>query len=72
MLGHSIHFKPIALRKAKIIYNFGLSESKRVKGVIWKIIPKLSLYPFLSGALCLVDCICKMDISLPKQSQKIF
>ena len=26
-----IHFNPIALRKAKIVYNFGLSECNRVK-----------------------------------------
>ena len=25
------HFNPIALRKAKIVYNFGLSECNRVK-----------------------------------------
>ena len=32
-LGTSIptKFNPIALRKAKIVYNFGLSECKRVK-----------------------------------------
>ena len=27
------HFNPIALRKAKIAYNFGLSECKRVKSI---------------------------------------
>ena len=27
------HFNPIALRKAKIVYNFGLSECSRVKRV---------------------------------------
>ena len=26
-------FNPIALRKAKIVYNFGLSEFNRVKGI---------------------------------------
>ena len=26
-------FNPIALRKAKIVYNFGLSECNRIKGV---------------------------------------
>ena len=26
-------FNPIALRKAKIVYNFGLSECNRVKGI---------------------------------------
>ena len=26
------HFNPIALRKAKIVFNFGLSECNRVKG----------------------------------------
>ena len=28
-------FNPIALRKAKIVYNFGLSECNRVKEGIW-------------------------------------
>ena len=27
---------PIALRKAKIVYNFGLSECNRVKEVLWR------------------------------------
>ena len=27
-----LQFKPIALRKAKIVYNFGLSECNRVEG----------------------------------------
>ena len=27
----SMHLNPIALRKAKIVYNFGLSECNRVK-----------------------------------------
>ena len=30
---HQIVFNPIALRKAKIVYNFGLSECNRVKQV---------------------------------------
>ena len=29
-------FTPIALRKAKIVYNFGLSECSRVKGIYFK------------------------------------
>ena len=28
---HQVYFNPIALRKAKIAYSFGLSECKRVK-----------------------------------------
>ena len=30
---HSCHFNPVALRKAKIVYNFGLSECNRIKGL---------------------------------------
>ena len=30
----SIHLNPIALRKAKIVYNFGLSESNRVNPIV--------------------------------------
>ena len=47
MMGNSICFNLFALRKAKIIYDFGLSECNRVKGGIWKIIPNLSLLPLL-------------------------
>ena len=43
MMGHNIHFNPTALRKTKIANNFGLSECNRVKGVIWKIIPEISI-----------------------------
>ena len=37
MRGHNIHFNPIALRKAKIVYNFGISECNRVKVKIRKV-----------------------------------
>ena len=30
-LGNAKSYNPIALRKAKIVYNFGLSECNRVK-----------------------------------------
>ena len=33
----SIHFNPIALRKAQIAYNFGLSECNKVKVPFYKI-----------------------------------
>ena len=36
-------FNPVALRKAKIAYNFGLSECNRVKG------EKILIYCLLSG-----------------------
>ena len=32
ILENIFHINPIALRKAKIVYNFGLSECSRVKG----------------------------------------
>ena len=32
-----IHFYPAALRKAKIVYNFGLSECSRVKFIQQKL-----------------------------------
>ena len=31
-----LNFNPIALRKAKTVYNFGLSECNRVKFVLFK------------------------------------
>ena len=34
--GEPIHINPIALIKAKIVYNFGLSECSRVKGLSYK------------------------------------
>ena len=40
-------FNPIALRKAKIVYNFGLSECNRVKGtfkLLYNMVLVLSFY----------------------------
>ena len=42
MKGHNIYFNPVALRKAKIVYNFGLSECNRVNGEGTKVISILS------------------------------
>ena len=31
ILVHVLRFNPVALRKAKIVYNFGLSECNKIK-----------------------------------------
>ena len=36
-----VHINPVALRKAKTAYNFGLSECNRVKSSVLKFLAKL-------------------------------
>ena len=43
---------PVALRKAKIVYNFGLSECKRVKLMLWTTVPSLATDPMVSISQC--------------------
>ena len=55
LLQQILSFNPIALRKAKIVYNFGLPECSRVKGKNLLQKSKLSLRrvnPFLEGLHC--------------------
>ena len=46
--GYAHSINPIALRKAKIVYNFGLFECNRVKLNL--------LFPFLWDILCFQEC----------------
>ena len=42
-------FNPIALRKAKIVYNFGLSEYNKVKKLNGAVGLGFELIPFMGG-----------------------
>ena len=76
----SIHINPIALRKAKIVYNFGLSECNRVIGIgtILEflqhfIINTLEVYFCIPTVVCMVKDLMNFKVFYkPYQNTTIF
>ena len=56
-------FNPIALRKAKIVYNFGLSECSRDKMVVRKLVDLLQVHLLLQQYFLLLEQVQKCSIT---------
>ena len=57
---------PIALRKAKIAYNFGLSECNRVKGIklVWFFSLQISnVYTYVCMHACVCVYVCLLEVN---------